>query len=373
MNVQNMQSVSRWPCLTAARVVLLVLAACVFLSQARASAAEPAREQRIIGPHREHVRELARYLDHVEIYAPIRYRHLALFPVRLRDGDTLRGNWLTMDEAMSRGVLAVREKGGGSVPVVIVQNRSRHETVFIMGGEVLAGGKQTRTVRQDVVLSPGQRVELRVFCVEAQRWKGDSRFNAGETLLPQSIQKALRKGADQEQVWSEVARNNRALAAETVTGSLEAALNSPSVKRRLGEVRARIVPETPKDSVGFIFLSGRRAVGADFFGRADVARGLLPKLLDSYSVDCILQHGGEAVADEKAQESSALAFFDQVRKAGSERVATSGSGAGIATNTRTLLGGGVSLGEVLVHYGVQIRDRITPPPPSPLIRPQIRR
>jgi hypothetical protein len=309
----------------------------------------------------------------VEIYAPIRYRHLAVFPVRLRGGDKLRGDWLTMDEAMARGVLAVREKGDGSVPVVIVENRSRHENVFVMGGEVLAGGKQTRTVRQDVVLSPGQQVELNVFCVEAQRWEGGSRFNAGKTLLPQSIQKALRKGADQEQVWSEVARNNRALAAETATGSLEAALNSPQVKRRLDEVRAKIIPEAPRDSVGFIFLSGRRAAGADFFGRADIARGLLPKLLDSYSVDCVLQRGSEAAMDERAQQSAAIAFFDQVRKAGSKRSSTPGSGAGIATNTRTLLGAGVSLGDAVVHYGVQIRDRIVPITPSPPIRPQIRR
>ena len=39
----------------------------------------------------------------------------------------------------------ITEKGaGGSVPAVTVENRSRDEHVFIMAGEVITGGKQTR-------------------------------------------------------------------------------------------------------------------------------------------------------------------------------------------------------------------------------------
>ena len=98
-------------------------------------------------------------------------------------------------------------KGGGSVPSVIVENRSRDEYVFITTGEVIAGGMQTRTVRHDVILAPGQRIDLDVFCVEAHRWAGGKDFGSGKVLLPQSIQCELRKGADQGRIWSEVARN----------------------------------------------------------------------------------------------------------------------------------------------------------------------
>ena len=38
-------------------------------------------EQRGIGPYREHVRELARYLEHLEVDAPVYYQRLAVFPV----------------------------------------------------------------------------------------------------------------------------------------------------------------------------------------------------------------------------------------------------------------------------------------------------
>lgn len=321
-------------------------------------------------PFANHVEELARYLDRVEIYSPVVYRQLAVFPVRLRDGDKLRGSWLTMDQAISRGVLIVTEKmGGGRVPVVGVENTSRNHTVFIMSGEVLAGGKQSRTVRKDVVLAPGQKIDLNVFCVEERRWQGKAGFTTGNTLLPQSIRKELRKGADQSKVWQEIARNNMALGAVNATGSLELALNADRVKRQLAEVRGKIVPEMPRDTVGYIFVHHGRAVGADFFGRQDLAPALLPKLLDAYAVDFILQYKSAAPAQRRVDGQTAIAFFQKIKSAGSTRSTTPGSGAGISTRSRGLLGDGVSLGDVVVHYGVQIQDRIIPlPKPMPPIQ-----
>jgi hypothetical protein len=318
-------------------------------------------QDRVIYPGTGHVPELERYLDHVEIYAPVVHRRLAVFPVRLRPGERLGGDWLTMDDALSRGVLVVTEKhGGGQVPVVVVENRSRSDHVFIMSGELLAGGKQTRTVRRDAVLSPGQRIELSVFCVEARRWQGQSRLKAGSSLLPQSIQQSLRSGADQQRIWSEVARNNRALNAENPTDSLETALNSRGVRAKLEGLRSRLIPQVPRDSVGFIFVDRGRAAGADFFGRPDLAAALLPKLLDAYCVDLILKQPGDSRPGGGVQQEVAIAFFERLRRAGSQRWSTPGSGAGIRLRAGGLLGDGVSLTGTVVHFGVQTGRRIVP-------------
>ena len=154
----------------------------------------------------------------------------------------------------------VSEKGGGAVPVLWVENRSPDQHVFIMGGEVIAGGMQTRTVRRDVVLAPGQKIDLEVFCVEAHRWAGEAKFSLGsKTMLPQSIQGEVRKGADQVKIWSEVARNNATLSAENATGSLEKALEAPTVRGKLDEVRRKIVPGIPAGTTGFIFVAHGRA------------------------------------------------------------------------------------------------------------------
>ncbi len=320
------------------------------------------------------VPELARYFDQVQISEPIAYRQLAVYPIMLRDGVRLEGRWLTLDAAISKGVLTVTEKGsGGSVPVVMVENGSRDEYVFIMSGEVISGGKQTRTVRHDVVLSPGQRIELNVFCVEAHRWEGGGKFAASGALVPQSIQQELRKGADQAKVWSEVDRNNKALGAENATGSLELALKSKPVRDKLEEVRGRIVPNVPQGTMGFIFVNAGRAVGADFFGDEAMARALLPKLLDSYAVDCVVIGGTGAEFHRGTSDGAAIEFFKRVVRAGSERTTTPGSGAGIRTRGGGLLGDGVSNGGTLVHYGVQVQDRIIPMPhpgPRPPIWPR---
>lgn len=316
-----------------------------------------------------HVRELARYLDGVKIAAPVRYHHLAVYPILVEDVPLLRGRWLTADAAIARGVLVVSEKGGGSVPEVQVENRGRDEYVLLMTGEVIAGGMQTRTLRHDVVLAPGQKTHLDVFCVEAHRWAGGTKFSEGsKTMLPQSIQGAIRGGADQAKVWSEVSRNNAALNAENASGSLDLALKAAPVRRKLEEVRRKIVPEMPRGTTGFVFVDYRRPLGAELFGNEDLARELLPKLLDSYAVDYVLLPGAADNRDAGSDDRAAIAFFERVCRMGSSRASTPASGSGIRTREGGLLGDGVSLDGVLAHFGVQIGERKTPPgPPRPPI------
>jgi hypothetical protein len=316
-----------------------------------------------------HVAELAAYLDRVEIAEPVTYGRLAVYPVLVPQGDELRGHWLTLDEAISRGSLLVREKGGGSVPTVIVENRSRDDYIFLMAGEIISGGMQTRTVRKDVVLAPQQRVDLDVFCVEHHRWEGAAHFSAAKALVPQSIQKEMRKGADQVRVWSEVARNNAALQAENRTGSLELALKDSKVADRLGDVRRHVLPEVPQGAKGFIFVADGRALGAEFFGREELARQLLPKLLDAYAVDFVVIQKEGATAGGRGDNETAIALFKRVCRAGSQRSETPGSGAGIRTHADRLVGDGVSLDGTLVHYGAQVEDRLTIEPVHPGPRP----
>jgi hypothetical protein len=307
-------------------------------------------------------------MERLQLSEPVICRGLAVYSLQLIDGQTLRGHWLTLDRAMDQGLLKVTEKGsGGSVPEVVVQNTSLDAHVFIMAGEVIAGGKQTRVVRQDVVLAPGQRVDVDVFCVEQHRWQGGKDFGAANQLVPQSISKELRKSADQARIWSEVARNNRALGAENATGSLEHALKSSDVRNRLDEVRRQVMPQVPRGTVGYIFVAGGRAAGAEMFGSQEMARELLPKLLDSYAVDFVLQSPANSRHEEK-RHTAAIDFYNRMRRAGSQRTTTPGSGSGIRTRTDALLGDGVSSGDVVVHYGIQVEQRIVPlPEPKPII------
>jgi hypothetical protein len=310
-----------------------------------------------------HVPELGRFFNGVKIASPIVEQRLAVYPILVDDVPLLHGPWQTLDEALSRGTLVISEKGGGSVPLVSVENRSREAYILLTMGDVIKGGMQTRTVRHDTVLGPGHRLDLEVLCVEAHRWQGDKDFSAAKTKVPQSIQNSLRSGASQAEVWRGVARNNSSLGAENATGSLEMAVKSPIVERKLDAVRRRIVPEIPRGTVGFIFVHDGRAVGAEFFGSEEIARAEFPQLLDSYAIDYVVLGGLARFAGDR--DRTAIEFFERVCRAGSQRTKTPGSGAGIRTDADGLLGDGVSLDSTLVHYGVQHDRKLAPQPHQP--------
>jgi hypothetical protein len=320
-------------------------------------------------PTDRHVPELAQYFNGVKIAAPIVEQGLAVYPVLVDDVPRLHSKWLTLDEAIDSGTLVIREKGGGSVPSVRVENHSRNTYILLMTGDVIKGGMQTRTVRHDTVLGPGQRIDLDVFCVEAQRWEGETNFSSAKLQAPQSIKGEIRRGGGQSDVWSRVAENNAALGTENATHSLEVAVKDTAVANKLESVRKRIVPEVPRGTVGFIFVHGSRAVGAEFFGSEALARAELPQLLDAYAVDFIIRTKAEAkniAPDDKA----ATAFFEQICRVGSERAKTAGSGAGIRTEADGLLGDGVSLDAKLVHYGVQVAQKVVIQPKGPRSDPR---
>ncbi len=310
-----------------------------------------------------HVAELGQFFNGVKIAAPIIEQRLAIYPVLVENVPLLHGAWQTLDEAVARGTLVISEKGGGSVPVVSVENRSRDAYILLMMGDVIKGGMQTRTIRHDTVLGPGQRLELEVFCVEAHRWQGEKGFSAANAKVPQSIQHELRRGASQGDVWRGVAGNNASLGAENDTGSLEMALKSSSVEKKLDAVRRRVVPEIPHRTVGFIFVHGGRAVGAEFFGSEELARAEFPQLLDSYAVDYVILGGAGRWTNER-DNRAATEFFERVCRAGSQRVKTAGSGAGIRTQADGLLGDGVSLDATLVHFGIQVERKVQPSQPE---------
>lgn len=321
-------------------------------------------QYRAPGPH---VPELGRYLDRLEVDPPVSYRQLTVYPLRLR-GESLPGRWLTLDEAASRGLLMISERGTeGSVPVVTMENRAREEYVLVTAGEVVSGGKQTRTVREDVILAPGQRADVKVFCVEAHRWEGGPGMRSAGFAVPQSIQKEMRKGADQDAVWKEVERTNKDLGVESRTGTIEAGVKSPQVEDELAKACRGIAPLVPRDSVGFILVDRYRGVpvGAEFFGRSDLALALLPKLIGAYAVDFVV---AQKVKDESVAPLGVdlgRRFLDEIRRAGSFRSETPGSGAGIRTRGGGLLGDGVSLNDVLVHFAVQTEERFVPKPKPP--------
>jgi hypothetical protein len=80
-----------------------------------------------------------------DIGQPIRAGRVTVWPLQARL-PAAGGDFLTLDEASASGKITVEEVGdGGTVNVLHVSNTSS-ETIYLMAGEVLLGGKQDRVV-----------------------------------------------------------------------------------------------------------------------------------------------------------------------------------------------------------------------------------
>ena len=251
------------------------------------------------------------------------------------------------------------------MPTVSVENRSRSTYILLMIGDVIKGGMQTRTVRHDTVLGPEQRINLDVFCVEASRWEGAAGFSSAKLQAPQSIKGEMRRGGSQSNVWSRVAENNASLGTENATHSLEMAVKSPLVERKLDAVRKRIVPEVPIGTVGFIFVHGGRPVGASFLAaRPSPAPSFRNCLTPTRWTIYYVRHPQAAAARPTTGPPRTSSSGFAVPAASAK---TGGSGAGIRTDADGLLGDGVSLDATLVHFGVQVARKVEPQPRRPML------
>ena len=115
--------------------------------------------------------ELQRLLSRVQVDAPTSHRGLTVFPLRLTSTIGSVGA-LTLDEATARGNLVVQEWGKGIVGRLSVHNRGTRP-VFILEGESLVGGYQDRVVAESMIIAPGQRVVIPVYCSQRGRWEND--------------------------------------------------------------------------------------------------------------------------------------------------------------------------------------------------------
>ena len=257
----------------------------------------------------EHVEELSRYLNGVKIAEPVVFDRMAVYPVLVNSPLLLSGQWLTLDEALASGALTIMQRGTRSKPGLWVENSSLDEHVFLMKDETIEQNSQTRMVRRDTVLAPGERVELNVLGLQVPPTAGGKHLSTDE---------------------------------------------------RLEQLCREIVLRIPRGTTGFIFLCDGRSLGPDFFGSEDLALKLLPKLLKSYTPGPTSLPNTADYRGNSRNDAEAIEFFGRICGAHSEVSGTTGSGVGLRTNDRNLRGGGVVLDGLVVHYGIRAEALGTP-------------
>lgn len=293
--------------------------------------------------------EIVSALNGITIGSPVTYRNLTLYPlISHRSG--IGGDYLTLDEAMERDYLRVEEKSGGTVPEVMVTNRSSRP-VFIFAGEIIAGAKQDRIVRQDALLAPcGGRMSLSVYCVEQGRWSGTSdKFEASYYNAGAHLRRIAQTGASQATVWDGVKKKNREMGVAPSSGTLRAVYTSRENRKIFDEYKVSLgcLPDMSRGTVGVVVCSGGEIICGDIFGSPGLFRAEWKKLLTSYITDGATgSRCGRPVEGWRIES-----FLSHLRSPGSvarER------GVSLGENLRLNWAGGVAAGLLYRGYPVHI-------------------
>ena len=107
------------------------------------------------------------YLEQIKIGGKQVYKNLALYP--LLSNLAINLDYLTLDEALSAGLVEITEKDSGeAVPEIQLVNKSP-QMVLILDGEELVGAKQNRIVNTTILVQAGTTLIIPVSCVEQGR------------------------------------------------------------------------------------------------------------------------------------------------------------------------------------------------------------
>lgn len=205
------------------------------------------------------------------------------------------GNYLSLQEAMKTGKLVVSESGSGTVNNLIFENTS-HDTILILAGEVVTGGKQDRVVAQDLLLLPGSgKTTVDVFCVEQGRWTPNGtgyQFTGTFGVAGADVRKNAVVNKNQGEVWKSVAETHKKNKTGTASGTYTSIANSDSLNMQVSQYMAHFQELMLADSsyIGFVAVSADTILSCDIFANHALYKQHAPGLLKAASVQAI-SHG----------------------------------------------------------------------------------
>jgi hypothetical protein len=234
------------------------------------------------------------------ITKPVQHENLTLYMIH--GPDRVEGeDFITLQEALDANVVTVHETG--QVSELTIENTG-DRPIYVQAGEIVKGGKQDRTIQQDLVV-PGKsgRIPLKSFCVEQGRWakrggESSGKFSsANEMLATNQLKLAALKRGNQRAVWREVARAQKALstsagtnvAANQSASSLQLAMENEELQELVASY-VKSLEQTPQGKdrvVGLAIAVNGKVTSVDLYAAEALFRKIWPKLLRAAAYEAI--------------------------------------------------------------------------------------
>src|SRR6476619_712227 len=165
-------------------------------------------------------------LDTFQLGEPVEHRGIVVTPLFPRHDPVAA--YITLDEALPRGLRITETSDSGSVPELFVENPT-DSTVLLYDGEELVGAKQNRILNVSVLVGARAKLPIPVSCVEQGRWNRSSvDFDAATHIshahlrrrkAEQRAAQPLARGVAQNEVWSEIGEKQQRMSVASPTGA----------------------------------------------------------------------------------------------------------------------------------------------------------
>ena len=301
------------------------------------------------------------YLNEAKIGRKQSHRNLAMYP--LLSSYEVGLEYITLDEALSRGLIEVRERDeAGSVPELKVINKSPC-MILILDGEELVGAKQNRIVNTTILLRGKSTIVIPVSCVEQGRWAYESRlFGSEERLMAaqlrakksEQVHRSIRRSegfrSDQSAIWAEISSKAARMEADSPTMAMA------EIYKKKRSLLADYIEHfrLVEMQVGAVFMINGEVVGLDTFGSTGTFARVFRKLIESYALDAV--DWSEQESSGKTLKSKVTKFLWAANNATVECHRSVGLGTDIRLDSRTIMGFALAHEEKILHLSVFARS-----------------
>jgi hypothetical protein len=232
---------------------------------------------------------------------PHTHKNLSVYLIHNKS-QVKRAEYIPLEEALEKGIVRVNETG--NVNHLSAENLSSKYHVFIQSGDIVKGGKQDRTIGQDVVLAPKSgKVPLNAFCVESGRWRprGKERVqqfsSSKKRLSSKGLKIAAKRAKSQGEVWKAVEEEQQKLSrklgksvkSRVSDTSLQLTLEDEDVQK---ESKAYVQAISPKglatnDIVGYAYTINGKFNTADIYESNDLFQKIWAKALEAAACEAV--------------------------------------------------------------------------------------
>ena len=276
----------------------------------------------------------------------LQYENLRLYPVVAEesfvDQQQVAADYKNLKEAIEDPKFRITEKkhngrfsDRGAVNTLSAQNKS-DETIYMMAGDVVTGGKQDRVIAMDLVIPARTIADIPVFCVEKGRWsyrdaednqeaaadkdKKVYAFTGYYNVASNDIRRTVKHTQSQDEVWKKVGEvtmiNNASSQTNAYTG-LET--SEDFTQTRDSYLRFFQDKFAGKEKViGMVAVSGSKVLGADLFGHPNLFQKQYEALLHSYVTEAITSGSEITFSAEQMEQYGERLWKDYQKSSASE-------------------------------------------------------